>query len=70
MYTLLDCVHNPSIILPFYSYMCCMFVGVFVRVQMILMKKGKEHSPGFEAQPVVVEGNLDVPQQSLPQVKT
>ena len=47
-----------------------MFVGVFVRVQMILMKKGKEHSPGFEAQPVVVEGNLDVPQQSLPQVKT
>ena len=46
----------------------------FACVQVILKKSGtpEVQSPGisFELQPVVVEGNMDVPQQSLPQVKT
>ena len=47
----------------------------FVHVQVILKKSGcipLVQSPGlgFKPQPVAVEGNMDLPQQSLPQVKT
>ena len=57
-------------LLPFHSYICCKFVGVFVRVQVILMKNGKEHSPGIEPQPVAVEGSVHTPKQCLSQVNT
>ena len=68
VYTLLGRVHNLSITISFlYMLQVC---GCFVRVQVILMKNGKEHSPGIKPQPVAVEGSVHTPKQCLSQVNT
>ena len=57
-----------------HCYICCKSVDVsilYVCVQVVLPDNGKGHSPGLDfGQPIVVGCNMQVPEQSLPQVNT